>query len=237
MTLLNTFLFIILGVIIVVLGYIVYVQYFTQTTSISQTLWLKNKNPPITTIANPQSSIFSYSFWMYINTWPSTSPTNIFNCASSSKGVLFSVDLPDTTPTLTCDLLTGKTDPCVPANHNVVTMTNNLGVQRWVYVIVSVNANIIDCYIDGKLTISFQTNGVPNPSISCTDTDNNWGISFGVGPDIYISGFTRIPYATDPATAMANYAIKPSGAKVSTAYSAYLQINQNNQLLTNLKLF
>jgi hypothetical protein len=36
---------------------------------------------------------------------------------------------------------------------------------------------------------------------------------------------------------MANYAIKPSGAKVSTAYSAYLQINQNNQLLTNLKLF
>jgi hypothetical protein len=232
------FLFIILGVVIIVLGYLVYVQYFNQTNSVNYTMWLMNDNKPITSnIVNPTSSIFSYSFWMYINTWPGKTPANIFNCKNGQNINLFSVDLPDTTPSLACSVATGSNDTCNPKNQNTQIVTNNLGIQRWVYVIISVNANIVDCYLDGKLVLSFQTNGMPNPSISCTQKTNNWGINFGKGSDIYISGFTRVATATDPATALRGYATKPAGAKTSTAYSANLQINQNNQLLTTWKLF
>jgi hypothetical protein len=138
---------------------------------------------------------------------------------------------------MSVSVATGSKDICTPDNQNTQIITNNMGIQRWVYVIISVNANVVDCYLDGKLVISYQTNGYPNPSISCSQKTNNWGINFGNGSDIYISGFTRTATATDPATAMSGYAVKPPGAKSSTAYSANLQINQNNQLLTNLRLF
>jgi hypothetical protein len=173
---------------------------------------------------------------MYINSWPTTLPATIFRCANATTSLL-SVDLPDNTPSLRVSIATGSRDPCRPDNLNPQIVTNNLAIQRWVYVIVSVNANIVDCYIDGKLVLSFQTNGIPNPSISCSSASNAWGIQFGTNMDIYISGFTRTTSATDPATAQAGYSSKPAGAKNWTSYSANLQINQNNQLLTNLKLF
>jgi hypothetical protein len=163
-------------------------------------------------------------------------PSNIFN-ASNAAGSLLSVDIPDTTPTLNVSIATGSNDPCTPDSKNTHSITNNLGIQRWVYVIVSVNANIIDCYIDGKLVISFQTNGIPTPSIACTQKSNVWGINFGTNSDIYISEFTRTTTATDPATALYGYSRKPAGSKNSSTYSANLQLNQNNKVLTNLKLF
>jgi len=237
MTTTNIILFIVLGVIIIILSYYVYVNYFKQTLSISQTMWLMNSTPPITSnIASPNSSIFSYSFWMYINSWPGTTPANIFKCSNSTND-LFSVDLPDTTPSLSVSVATGITDPCTVDKQNTQIITNNLGIQRWVYVIVSVNVNIVDCYIDGKLVLSFQTNGMPNPSISCSSVSNVWGINFGRNLDIYISGFTRTLTATDPATAMYGYSKIPPGAKQSTSYSANLIINKNNQLINSIPIF
>jgi hypothetical protein len=228
----------ILGVIIVFLGYLVYSQYFKQSNTVSQTMWLMNTNPAITnaTIVSPNSTMFSYSFWMYINSFPTSTPANIFNCSNMS-GTLFSVDIPDTTPSLSVSIATGTKDACSPDTTNTQIITNNLGIQRWVFVIVSVNANIVDCYIDGKLVVSFQTNGIPTPSIACTQKSNVWGINFGTNSDIYLSNFTRTATPTDPATALSLYSSKPAAAKASTAYSANLQINQNNQLLTNVKLF
>ena len=86
----NIFLFIILGVIIVILGYFVYIHYFgEQTNTANSTLWLNNNNVAATNasftytkIVNPTSTAYTFSMWLYINSWPTGGNANIFNCKS-----------------------------------------------------------------------------------------------------------------------------------------------------------
>ena len=228
----SLFLSILLGIIIIFLLYMTYVYYFSNTTTLTTSTWLGQNNPPIQTISNPQSTVFSYGVWVYINTW-SQGPTNIFNCSSSGQTHL-SLDLPLSTPTLTCTVNTGST-ACNPSGSpTVITVTKNIGIQRWVYILVSVNTNIVDCYLDGKLVTSTQLNGIP--TISCNNATNNWAINYGSG-DIYISNFQRWTTATDPATAMSYYSVKPAAAKVFSTYGAKVQLSVDNVPQTSIKIF
>jgi hypothetical protein len=161
----NTIFSIILGVIVIVLLYLVYTYYFSSSTTISSSLWLSNNNAPVTTIANPNTSVFTYGLWIYINTW-SQAPMNIFSCGTQGQ-TYFSLDLPTSSPTLTCTINTGTT-ACSQGTSQTIVITNNFGIQRWVYVLVSVNTNIVDAYLDGKLVNSTQLFLVPvtiGPSI------------------------------------------------------------------------
>ena len=111
--------------------------------------------------------------------------------------------------------------------------TNNFGIQRWVYVLVSVNTNIVDAYLDGKLVNSTQLNGIPN--ISCPS--NNWAINYGSG-DIYISNFKRWTSATDPATALSYYRqTRPASSKIFSSYSANVQLSVDNVPQQPIKIF
>ena len=252
----SIFLFIILGVIIVILGYFVYVNYFgAQTNSTSSTLWLNNDNVAVTNasftytkIVNPTSTAYTFSMWVYINSWPTGGNANIFNCKSvAGDKNYFSVNLPDSTPTLNCVIATDKSQKGDAGNQNTIVITNNMGIQRWVNVVISVNANIVDCYIDGKLVTSQQLNSGSGMSPTTTIATNfstasssgagGWNINFGVGPDIYISNFKRTAVSSDPATVATNYSVKPSGSKTATSYSGILQINKNNQPVSTINLF
>jgi hypothetical protein len=252
----NIFLFIILGVIIVILGYYVYLHYFgEQTNTANSTLWLNNDNVAATNasftytkIVNPTSTAYTFSMWLYINSWPTGGNANIFNCKSvaGDKNYL-SVNLPDSTPTLNCVIATDKNNMGDAGNQNTIVITNNLGIQRWVNVVISVNANIVDCYIDGKLVTSQQLNSGSGMSPTTTIATNfskasssgsgGWNVNFGTGLDIYISNFKRTAVNSDPATVAMNYSVKPSGAKSATTYSGVLQINKNNQPVSYINIF
>jgi hypothetical protein len=229
----DTIFTIILGVIAILLIYFMYLYFFTTSTTLSSSIWLNQNNTPISTIANPQSSIFTYGVWIYINTW-SQGPTNIFNCSGAGASPHFSLDLPVSSPTLTCTINTGAT-ACNPSGSpTVITLTNNVGIQRWVYVLVSVNANIVDCYLDGRLVTSTQLNGVP--TVSCADPKNNWSINYGSG-DIYLSNFQRWTTATDPATAQSYYGVRPSTAKLFATYNANINVVKDGVQQQSIKLF
>jgi len=227
----NTLFLIFLGVIIIVLLYLVYIYYFSPVTTLSPSLWLNQNNPPVATVANQQSAIFTYGVWVYINTW-NQGPTNLFKCSTADK-THFSLDLPNSTPTLTCTVNTAVSACNPTSSPTVIPITQNFGIQRWVYVLVSVNATIVDCYLDGKLVTSTQLNGIP--TISC-GTNNNWSIQYGSG-DIYLSNFQRWTTATDPATAAAYYKIKPASVKAFSNYSANVQLTVDGVPAQSLKLF
>jgi hypothetical protein len=228
----NSIILILLGVVIIILLYLVYIYYFTSVTTLTTSLWLKQNNPSITNVSNPYSANFSYGVWIYINNW-NQGPTNVFNCSSSTiADPHFSLDFPSCTPTLTCSINTGST-ACNPSSPTVITVTNNFAIQRWVYVLISVNTNIVDCYLDGKLVTSTQLNGIP--TISC-NKDNNWSINYGSG-DIYISNFQRWTTPTDPATATSYYNVKPASAKLFSTYSANVQLTKDNVQQSSIKLF
>ena len=228
----STIVYVILGVIIIVLLFYVYIYYFSPTTTYSSSIWLNSSNPPITSITNPNTTNFSYGVWIYINTWSSAS-MNLFNVKNGSSGkTLFSLDLPTTSPTLTATIYTSPTACGTTISPNTITITNNIGIQRWTYVIVSVNTNIVDCYLDGKLVTSTQLTGVP--IISCSNYSPN--INYGTGSDIYLSNFQRWITATDPATAMSYYGYKPATSALST-YGVNLRLIKDNVEQTAIKIF
>jgi hypothetical protein len=109
-----------------------------------------------------------------------------------------------------------------------------MGIQRWVFILVSVNTNVVDCYLDGKLVTSTQLNGIP--TISCNNANNNWAINYGSG-DIYLSNFQRWTTPTDPATAQSYYKVKPSSAKIFSSYGANIQLTKNDVAQQSVKLF
>jgi hypothetical protein len=221
---------IILGIIIIIMLYLIYIYYFTRATTIASSLWLNSNPLPITVINNPTSAIFSYGVWIYVNTW-NPGPTNIFHCSTSNQTHL-SLDFPNASPTLTCTINTGTT-ACNGSSPTTITITNNFGIQRWVYVLISVTGNTVDGYLDGRLVTSAQLNGIP--TISCSQ-NNNWTIGYGSG-DIYISNFQRWTTGTDPVTAMSYYKVKPAASKVFSNYSASVQLSVNGTPQQSVKLF
>jgi hypothetical protein len=228
----NTILYIVLGVIFIILVYLMYIYFFTSATTLLTQTWLGKANPAQAAVSNPSSSVFTYGVWIYVNTW-TQSPMNIFKCADANQ-TYFSIDLPYTSPTLTCSINTATT-ACQPSG-NLVTfpITQNFGIQRWVYVLVSVNTNVVDCYIDGQLVTSHQLNAVP--TISCNNPKPTWTIQYGTG-DVYISNFQRWTTPTDPATAMSYYATKPTAAKTFSSYGAQLALTKDKVPQTPITLF
>ena len=64
---------IVLGIIVVLLIYVLYVFFIQSSSVISKSANLKEgKNDPITTINSRQSTRYSYVIWVYVNTWDAT---------------------------------------------------------------------------------------------------------------------------------------------------------------------
>jgi len=42
-------------------------------------------------------------------------------------------------------------------NGSAILITNNYPIQKWCYIVISVDNNFIDCYLDGKLVLSQKT--------------------------------------------------------------------------------
>lgn len=106
------------------------------------------------------SSKYSISTWIYINDW-NTNFGLTKNVISYSRGTFsgtgtdytnFIVQLKDNTNDLEIKVpLRGSTT----YSHNTVTV-NNISIQKWVNIIVCVDSNNSDVYINGKLVSSTQ---------------------------------------------------------------------------------
>jgi hypothetical protein len=229
----SPFLIIILGIVFVIIIYWIYAYIYSPSVTLSSATKLNQANASIVPSDRTTSTIFSYSLWVYIENWQQ-SATNIFRCTSSA-GTHFSLDLPYSSPTLTCSILTGVI-ACTPATTGptIINITNNVPIQRWFHVIVSVNTNIVDCYLDGKLITSAQLNGIP--TIGCTTPASSWKIDFGIA-DIVISNFKRSVAATDPATANSYFKVAPAAATVFANYSANIQVVKDNVPQSTFRLF
>lgn len=212
---------IILGIVIILLIYVLY-KYFSEsssslgalidmsTTSSSVPLITKDK------VVNSTSARFSYGIWVYINTWDATQTKNIFyrqNSTTSSKYDI-RVYLDKTSPTLYCDFYTQQTTSAgvsSPATETVA-ITSNFPIQKWVYIIVSVDSKLVDTYIDGKLITSQELKALPYVS----DTD-----IFVGNFKAYAAQFQRWTTPMDPQTAWKNYMSGNGGSALTKMFSSY----------------
>jgi len=215
---------IILGIVIILLIYVLY-KYFSKsssslgalmdlsTTSSSVPLITKDK------VVNSTSARFSYGIWVYINTWDTTLTKNIFyrqNSTTSSTSPKYDIRLylDPNSPTLYCDFYTQQVNSSgtsAPATETIA-ITSNFPIQKWVYIIVSVDSKLVDTYIDGKLITSQELKALPYVS----DTD-----IFVGNFKAYAAQFQRWTSPMDPQTAWKNYMSGNGGSALTKMFSSY----------------
>jgi hypothetical protein len=187
----NVALIILIIVILVLVLYLVYYVGFSAQTLID----LNKSNPVITTdnITNPTSTSFTYGMWVYVNNWSSGVKEIVKAQLPNNGATKVRVYLDSDSPTLKTDIYT--TDNSAPTK--TVTITNNFPIQRWVYIVISVEGSVVDCYLDGKLVKSQQLQFLPNMS-------GDYTIGYG-SFNAYLTKFYRIASPSDPQTVWNNY--------------------------------
>lgn len=233
---------IILGVILMVVIYVMYSVIQGQQSKIGTnivTLSNGTVNPVVSfsTLAVPTSERYNLSFWVSIQS------------LSNATNTLFEItdNVANNNSILRVQITSDGTLQYTTANSNktsetVHTINTNFPLQKWVYVVLSIDSNteakLMDMYIDGKLTRSEKF--TVNPIIP----DKTCSIKFGTITDpnavIYIAKFERNPVAMDPATAWSKYMAGNGGNYFSSLFSNYgaaFSITKDNLEVNKMSLF
>lgn len=218
----STVLLVVLGIVLV---YVVYRLLTTGRLSKLDAVDLKTQVPPVTAIISPGSNVYTYSMWVYVNTWSRGTKT-IF-CAGPSTQPDCALTLDSTSPTLIC---TFKGDG---TSTQPITITDNFPVSKWVYVTVAVNVTVVDCYLNGKLVKSHQLTTLP-PMPTFTE------ITFGRF-DCNLVGFTRVPIYEDAGSIEAKYlrgnGYSASASLVIPKYGLKVGVTKDGVSDSNFTLF
>jgi hypothetical protein len=217
---------IVLGIIIVFLVYYLYVNYIGAVKTMAKSADLNSVQPTITNIDKPANLNYSYGVWLYVNSWNNSSTKTIFGRTNNIR-----LYLEQNTPTLKCDITT-------TSNQNeTIIITDNYPLQKWVYIIVSVDGRIVDCYINGKLVKSQKLNNdttQPGDAVASPIIMGNF--------DATLANLTRTITPMDPQTAWNNYnkgnGMSGSGGLFSMgSYGANLSLIKDSIQFSNIKLF
>jgi len=217
---------IVLGIIIVFLVYYLYVNYIGAVKTMAKSADLNSVQPTITNIDKPSNLNYSYGVWLYVNSWNNSSTKTIFGRTNNIR-----LYLEQNTPTLKCDITT-------TSNQNeTIIITDNYPLQKWVYIIVSVDGRIVDCYINGKLVKSQKLSNdttQPGDAVASPIVMGNF--------DATLANLTRTITPMDPQTAWNNYnkgnGMSGSGGLFSMgSYGANLSLIKDSIQFSNIKLF
>lgn len=194
---------IILGILLILVLYVLYRFVYDRQTMVSTKDYLKDgiADVKFDTLSNPASSRYTYKIWIYAVSLQTS--LTIFKVQQD----LFELNL----------LPSGDLNFKIKENGALSTtghiITSNFPLQKWVCVSISVDNNIVDSYLDGKLVKSQQLAGVEAPN-------KNSIITFGKD-DVYIAEFERLPHPTDPQSAWDQYMAGNGGSWISNAFSSY----------------
>ena len=226
------FVFIILGVIILLLLYAVYLFVFPSKTAVTNANYLLNgvKQVPFTDLENPTSTKYSIELWIYANDVKQASASHAVSGITSNKsGCIFEVQT-NTNSIYHLDLF-NNADLCFynTGTNTPTIIINNFPLQKWCHVVISVNKNLVDMYLDGKLIKSIKTRNSGSFPISESM------IHFGNG-NIYISGMNRTITTTDMNTALNKYLNGNAGLKL-TNYGVSLSLFKQNKEQKRFDIF
>jgi len=207
-----------------------------QSSSVlSDNASLTTTSPPITAINSPTNTRYAYGIWVYVNSWDNTKEKVIF-----SRKDNISLTLDTNKPSLYCNVTMSDT-----TTINKTLITDNFPLQKWVFVIVSIDNQFLDCYLDGKLVKSTRLyRGADTGSIvllPAIPPKETTPIILGSTPfDAVVASFTRWITPMDPQTAWNAYMAGNSNGSIMpniSSFGANLFIVKNNLAYSNVKLF
>ena len=273
-------LLIVLGIIIVILGYILYMS-FQSAPSINLMNLSDKANATtnwLTTATFPKvgtSTRFAYGVWIYANQLGQTGQQqNIFytikgggalgginggsvespTVYDTKSNYTFIVYLEPNKPILHCGIKTAATvttpETSCPGGNGTCNgtfdaiITDNFTLQRWVYLVISVDNQFVDLYLDGKLVKSvkmmnapFQdTDNVVSTQISSSVAKGKRAVNFGYLQGVYIAYFQRWETPLDPQSVW-NYYMRGNGqGSKLTKYNVNLDFIKDNKLTSQWRL-
>lgn len=209
-------LIIILGIIIIVIIFYLIKYYFFTVKNLATKIHLSEAPADISSnvITNPNSILFSFGSWVYVNNF---SNCRLFTYTTSSNiqnDTLFSLILGgdgnigvQNKPRLTA-VVRGRGQYNSVVNKSVI-VSDNFPIQKWVHVLISVDTNYIDCYLDGKLIVSNpltpENQIVQSPVQTPYVTFKNANSNSNPNPDVYLAKLTRWDYPLDPQSVWSEY--------------------------------
>lgn len=222
---------IILGVLLLVVIYIMYTFLSERKMVVPKIVTLNssttNPDVPFSTLATPNSSRYFLSFWVNIESL--TAGSKIFSITKGSTSIL---SIGFTSSATLYYSITGQSS--ASADHTIMT---NFPIQKWVYVVLSMDGNVVDMYLDGKLIRSEKLIDPPIvPDKDSTKIVFNKPASDSV---IYLAKFERIPTAMDPTLCWNTY-MAGNGNSFSnflSSYGANFTITKDNVDVNKMSLF
>jgi hypothetical protein len=208
----------ILLIIIVIMLYIGLVYYFTPKTTITKRIYLANGVPdvPLSDLPSIGAAKYSYEFWIYVN-------------HSFPRGdLVFRIADNKTFEKSNIQFITMGNSARLTVGETNIEITDKFPLQRWQYVIINVDNNLVEIYLDGKLFRSIKT------PISIPTPNANSQLMFGTG-DIYLSSFNRNLFTIDQTTAFKNYMNGNNGLRL-TNYGVSFDLLKNSDVAYNYPL-
>ncbi len=198
-----------LGIILLFVIYILYKVLDEKSRRVASKMDLKvtNNTVSVENTGKADSTRYYISTWIYVNTIPD-SDTTIYKLEDSSTKYLDIL----LTSSAVLKYKIMNTDP----SEQTYTIMNNFPLQKWVNIIVSVDNNVVDLYIDGKLIRSHKVEkGIQQMGKTGTN------IIFGNPVDAYLAKMERQPKAMDPTNAWNKYMEGNGGNYFSKMFANY----------------
>jgi len=159
---------ILLGVVVILIIYFVYIYVFKDSSSTNLYSGGNAKNAKIIKAAklpgNPASVSYTYSIWIYINSWQyqyGTIKPIFYRSASAEKTPNPTTMLPELSlGGTTNDISIGVGIQGTPASSETWTVSN-IPLQKWCNITITTTTRAVDTYIDGKLVNTHTLPGVP----------------------------------------------------------------------------
>lgn len=225
---------VVLGIILIVAIFLLYKVLVERGKLIATKIDLSqaNNTTSINSLSNPTSSRYNLSLWIYADSLKQQGETEIMKIAKGSGETMLSVTLNQST----------HMKYKISTPNGIVTniITENFPLQKWTCVVISVDNNVVDLYLDGKLFRSQQLK--TQPSAITEDCVISYGNCANYCK-VYVAMFERQPYPMDPTTAWNNYLKGNGGNRLDNLFSgisnygAKMQITQDDLKLTEFNLF
>ena len=208
---------VIIGVLIVVILYLLYLYLFDTSNELKD--FVKIDQPVSVDVNSPTSTRYAYGLWVYVGEWNSSIEKTIYSpggdSATVNGGKLY---LEKLSPTLKYQ----------SGNGNTVSITDNFPLQKWTHVLISIDNNIADFYLDGKLIRSADME---------LDTPTAQSVTLGSVPNTHIAKFTRWTTPINPQAAYDVYMKGNGQTGMLPSYGIDISVFKDNIEQSKFKLF
>ena len=198
--------------------YLGLVYYFTPVSTITKKVYLANGVPdiPMKDLPSIGAAKYSYEFWIYVNHSP------------GRGDIVFSIKEDKSSRNSSVEFITFLNSARLTVGDTRIEITDKFSLQRWQYVIINIDNNLVELYLDGKLLRSVKTpTTIPTPTVKSS-------LIFGDG-DMYLSAFNRNLFTIDQTTAFKNYLNGNNGLRL-TNFGVSFDFLKNSNVAYNYSL-